>query len=244
MSSDRFLIVVHQKTSTPGRVGQLLEERGYRLDRRCPCIGDDLPEDVRDYAGVAVFGGPMSANDCQRLDGIRYEIDFTKRVLDADIPYLGLCLGGQILCRALGGTVEPHPAKHVEIGFTEVVPTEDAAREGLFDHSTHFYQWHREGFDVPAGAELLAEGTNSFPNQAFRYGDKAYGLQFHPEITIDMIHRWNLGGAHRLSAPGGQPKRAQVKGWELFNAGVRHWTLSLFDRLGLHPVRVLQTAAE
>lgn len=245
MTSDRFLIVVHQKTSTPGRVGELLEERGYRLDRRCPCIGDDLPEDLSDYAGVAVFGGPMSANDCQRLDGIRYEIDFTKRALDADLPYLGLCLGGQILARAIGGRVEPHPEKHVEIGYTEVVPTDIARDEGLFDHATHFYQWHREGFDLPSDAVLLAKGTNSFPNQAFRYGDKAYGLQFHPEITIDMIHRWNMGGGHRLGAPGGQPKRAQVKGWELFNDGVRQWTLALFDRLGLHPVRArMQTAAE
>lgn len=187
----------------------------------------------------------MSANDCQRLDGIRDEIDFTKRVLDADVPYLGLCLGGQILARAIGGTVEPHPDRHVEIGFTEVQPTAVAEDEGLFEHSTHFYQWHREGFDVPAGATLLAEGTNSFPNQAFRYGERAYGLQFHPEITIEMIHRWNMGGGHRLGAPGGQPKRAQVKGWELFNDGVRRWTLALFDRLGLHPVRApLQSAAE
>ena len=244
MSSDRFLIVVHQKTSTPGRVGQLLEERGYRLDRRCPCIGDDLPENLKDYAGIAVFGGPMSANDCQRLDGIRYEIDFTKRALDADVPYLGLCLGGQILARAIGGSVSPHPDSHVEIGYTKVIPTAVAESEGLFEHSTHFYQWHREGFEVPKDAVLLAEGTNSFPNQAFRYGDKAYGLQFHPEITIDMIHRWNMGGGHRLEVPGGQPKRAQVKGWELFHDGVRKWTLSLFDRLGLHPVRALQSAAE
>lgn len=244
MTSDRFLIVVHQKHSTPGRVGELLESRGYQLDRRCPCIGDDLPENLSDYAGVAVFGGPMSANDCQRLDGIRYEIDFTKRVLDADVPYLGLCLGAQILARALGGTVAPHPEKHVEIGYTKVLPTDTAIAEGLFEHADHFFQWHREGFTVPEGATMLATGTNSFPNQAYRYGDKAYGLQFHPEITIDMIHRWNMGGGHRLNVPGGQPKRAHVKGWELFNDGIGRWTLALFDRLGLHPVRELQSAAE
>lgn len=244
MRSDRFLIVVHQKHSTPGRVGELLESRGYRLDRRCPCLGDELPTDLRDYAGVAVFGGPMSANDCQTLDGIKAEIEFTKDVLDADLPYLGLCLGGQILARALGGEVAPHPDQHVEIGYTKVVPTEAAERDGLFDHADHFFQWHREGFTVPDGAELLATGTNSFPNQAYRYGDKAYGLQFHPEITLDMIHRWNMGGGHRMHYPGGQPKRAHLKGWELFNDDIERWTLALFDRLGLYPVRMMDAAAE
>ena len=244
MRSDTVLVVVHQKHSTPGRVGELLEGRGYRLDRRCACLGDDLPDRVEEYAAVVVFGGPMSANDCQRLDGIKIEIEHAKRVLDADVPYLGICLGGQILARALGSSVAPHPDQHVEIGYTEIKPTSAATSDGLFDHSTHFFQWHREGFDLPPGAELLATGTNSFPNQAYRYGDKAYGLQFHPEITLDMIHRWNMGGGHRLNRPGGQPKRAHVKGWELFNDGIERWTLSLFDRLGLHPVNRLQAAAE
>lgn len=228
---NKVLIVVHQKQSTPGHVGTLLERRGYQLDRRCPCLGCELPEDIEEYAGVVVFGGPMSANDDEDLDGIKREIAHVERILKADVPYFGICLGGQILARALGGQVDPHPEKHMEIGYTEVIPTEAAG--DLFRHSRFFYQFHRQGFDVPASAELLATGTNSFPNQAFRYGEKAYGIQFHPEITIDMIHRWNMGGAHRLMAPGAQPKRAQVKGWELFNDGVERWTLDLFDRIGL-----------
>jgi GMP synthase (glutamine-hydrolysing) len=241
MSRDRVLIVVHQRHSTPGRVGQLLEARGYTLDRRCPCIEHPLPDDPRGYAAVVVFGGPMSANDCGTLAGIRHEIDFTKRVLDADVPYLGICLGGQILARALGGTVEPHPEDHVEIGYTRVEPVPEA--ESLFEHSRFFFQWHREGFDVPPGAELLATGTNSFPNQAFRVGDRTYGLQFHPEMTLEMIHRWNMGGGHRLNAPGAQPKRAHVKGYELFDAGIERWTNALFDRMGLHGVPVRHAEA-
>lgn len=239
--SDRVLIIVHQRHSTSGRVGELLENRGYTLDRRCPCIEHPLPEDPREYAAVVVFGGPMSANDCQSLDGIRHEIDFTKRVLDADVPYLGICLGGQILARALGGTVTPHPEQHVEIGYTRVEPT--AVAEPLFEHSRFFFQWHREGFDVPPGVELLATGTNSFPNQAFRAGDRAYGLQFHPEITLAMIHRWNLGGGHRLTMPGAQPKRAHVKGFELFNDGIERWTNALFDRMGIPALTVHRAEA-
>lgn len=242
MTRDRILVVVHQKHSTPGRVGELLEARGYALDRRCPCIEHPLPEDPRDYAAVVVFGGPMSANDCDCLAGIRHEIEFTKRVLDDGVPFLGICLGGQILARALGGGVAPDPGNHVEIGYTRVDPVPGA--EPLFEHSRFFFQWHREGFEVPRGADLLATGSGAFPNQAFRVGDRAYGLQFHPEITLAMIHRWNMGGGHRLHLPGAQPKRAHVKGHELFDPGIERWTEALFDRMGLHrmPARRAEAA--
>lgn len=241
MSTQKVLIVVHQKHSTPGRVGELLEARGYELDRRCPCLEHPLPENPREYAAVVVFGGPMSANDDDCLAGIGSEIEYTKKVLDSGVPYLGICLGAQILSRALGGTVAPHPDDHVEIGYTRVEPTPGA--EDLFEQSRFFFQWHREGFEVPRGGELLATGTGGFPNQAFRVGDRAYGLQFHPEITLEMIHRWNLGGGHRLHMPGAQPKRAHVKGFELFNAGIERWTNALFDRLGLSGVSVMQAEA-
>lgn len=242
MSADKILIVVHQAKSVAGRVGELLEARGYRLDRRVPCLGDELPNDLQDYAGVVVFGGPMSANDDHCVDGIGVEIEHAKRVLDADLPYLGICLGGQILARALGAEVTPHPESHVEVGYTRVVPTEAAG--DLFQHSEFFFQWHREGFEVPKDGVLLATGTNSFDNQAYRVGDKAYGIQFHPEITLEMIHRWNLGGGHRLHLPGAQPKRAHVKGFEMFNNGIERWTNALFDRLGLAPLKELPVAAE
>lgn len=242
MTSDKVLVIVHQKHSTPGRVGELLQARGYILDRCCPCLDHPLPPDPCAYAAVVVFGGPMSANDHGCLAGIGHEIEYTKRVLDCGVPYLGICLGGQILARACGSEVAPHPECHVEIGYTRVEPAPGA--EELFEHSRFFYQWHREGFEVPRGATLLATGTGSFPNQAFRLGDRAYGLQFHPEITLQMIRRWNMGAGHRLHLPGAQPTRAHVKGFELFNAGIERWTNALFDRLGLQgvPARMAEAA--
>ncbi|EDP64987.1 glutamine amidotransferase [alpha proteobacterium BAL199] len=238
---DKVLIVVHQKHSTPGRVGELLEARGYTLDRLCPCLDHPLPPDPSEYAAVVVFGGPMSANDDHCLAGIGREIDYTNRVLDSGVPYLGICLGAQILARALGGSVTPHPQNHVEVGYTRVEPVPGA--EELFEHSRFFYQWHREGFEMPRGATPLATGTGAFPNQAFRVGEKVYGLQFHPEITLAMIHRWNLGGGHRLHLPGAQPKRAHLKGFELFNDGIERWTNALFDRMGLMGVPLSRAEA-
>jgi GMP synthase (glutamine-hydrolysing) len=238
--SDTVLLVVHQKYSVAGHMGTLFEERGYKLERCCPCNGDEMPQSAEHYAAVVMFGGPMSANDCS-LDGIRAELDFIPKILDAGVPFLGLCLGGQMLARVLGGKITGHQAGHIESGFTRIYPTE--AGEEWFKESDIFYQWHREGFEVPDSATLLATG-DIFPNQAFVYGENAIGTQFHPEITRDMIDRWTMHGAHRLGRPGAQPRQAQIKGWELFNERVDRWGRSLLDRFGLRGATRLVEAAD
>jgi len=99
-----------------------------------------------------------------------------------------------MLAKKLGAKVGPHPEGYCEVGYYPVHPTELGER--LCDcWPDHVYQWHREGFDVPAGAELLMEGDAWFPNQAFRYGGMAFALQFHPEVTTAMIHRWTVRAA-------------------------------------------------
>ena len=220
------LLVVHQETSTPGRIGVKLKRRGYRLDVRRPCLGQPLPEDLAGYAGVVVFGGPMSANDCGQLDFIRYEIDWISRPLAQSVPYLGVCLGAQMLARHLGGSVAPHPQGRAEIGYYEVRPTAAGAEFGPWPEQV--YQWHREGFSLPAGAVLLAEGDD-FPNQAMRYGDTAFGLQFHPEVTLAMMHRWTVRAAHRFTLPGAQDRAAHLEGRLIHDDAVDRWLDGFLD---------------
>jgi GMP synthase (glutamine-hydrolysing) len=112
-TSNIVLLIVHQKKSVAGHIGALLAERGYNLERCCPCTGDTLPVNLDSYAAVVVFGGPMSANDCS-IEGIRQELNFIPKVLKAEIPFLGLCLGGQMLARVLGAEVTPHKKGHIE----------------------------------------------------------------------------------------------------------------------------------
>ena len=109
--NNTILMIVHQKTSITGRVGCFLEQRGYTLDVRCPMLGHELPQDLQDYAGAAMFGGPMSAND-DHLPGIRAELDWLPYLLQAEKPFLGLCLGAQMLARCLGAKVGAHPEGH------------------------------------------------------------------------------------------------------------------------------------
>ena len=123
-----ILIVMHQETSTPGRVGHALRQRGYPLDLRRPRFGDPLPETMAGHAGAIYFGGPMSANDTD--DFVRREIDWLAVPLREKKPFLGICLGAQMLAHHLGSRVYQHPDGHAEVGYYPIRPT-DIGRRGL-----------------------------------------------------------------------------------------------------------------
>jgi len=219
-----ILIVVHQAHSTPGRIGERLERRGYRLDVRRPALGDPLPGSLESYAGAVVFGGPMSANDDRPF--IRAEIDFIAQALKEEAPVLGICLGAQMMAKALGAQVSPHHEGTCEIGYYPLAATDQGA--ALLPWPSHVYHWHSEGFELPPGAELLARGE-VFPNQAFRYGESAFGLQFHPEVTREMMCLWTVRGAHNLSKRGAQPGEAHLAGWSRYDAAVCRWLDGFLD---------------
>lgn len=218
------LIVLHQETSSPGRVGAALSLRGHALDVRRPRFGDPLPTTLAGHAGAVIFGGPMSANDDE--DWIRREIDWIGVALAEEKPFLGICLGAQMLARHLGARVAPDPHGEVEIGWYGLEPTR-AGRE-LTNWPSQVYQWHREGFDLPTGARLLATGDR-FPNQAMAVGRRAFGLQFHPELTPAMMNRWTVLGAGRLESPGAQPRHRHVEGQHLHGDRLRLWLGRFLD---------------
>jgi GMP synthase (glutamine-hydrolysing) len=222
MRQQSVLIVLHAENSTPGRVGNALRGLGYRLDVRKPRFGDALPQTMADHAAAIIFGGPMSANDND--DFIRREIDWIAVPLRENKPYLGICLGAQMLAHHLGGKVFRHPEGHAEIGYYPIRPTA-AGLTVVGDWPECVYQWHREGFDVPRGAELLAEG-DTFEVQAIRYG-RSYGLQFHPDVTHAMMHRWTTRGHDRMQMPGAKPRHSHFADRAVYDYSARAW-LSVF----------------
>jgi GMP synthase (glutamine-hydrolysing) len=231
----KILIVVHQATSDPGLVGQVLQEMHCQLEICCPAIGHGLPE-PEDYDGVVVFGGPMSANDGDLLPFIQAELKWIPLVLAANKPYLGVCLGAQLLAKVLGGRVAPHAEGMKEIGYSSIQSVMgQTALSGL----THVYHWHKEGFEIPQGATRLAMGT-VFPNQAFQYG-RAYGVQFHPEITRAMIDRWVAAVPDYLSEPGAQALEEQVRQHLCYGVSVERW-LREFLVQWLEPAEKLSVA--
>ena len=217
----RVLAVVHQETSRTGRVGQLLETWGYEVERCCPNIGHTLPADLSAYAGVVMFGGPMSANDCTTLPGIKAELDWLPKVLETETPFLGICLGAQLMARVLGAKVDTHPEGRAEIGYVEINPVYPDCQ--IFPEKMHVYQWHREGFDLPRDCTLLARGEH-FENQAYCYGNRVYGLQFHPEVTLEMKEIWTVKGAERLKMPGAQPAEQHIELHPVHDPKLGAWT--------------------
>ena len=215
----RVLLVVHQERSDPGRVARVVRSLGYELDIRRPSGGDLLPQSMDEHVGAVVFGGPMSAND--DTDFIRAEIDWISTVVESGKPFLGICLGAQLLTRALGGRVWTHSDGLCEIGYHPIRATEAGAP--LFEDITHMYQWHREGMDLPHGAVCLAS-SDRFENQAYRFGN-AYAMQFHPEVTQKIMRRWVTNARKRWQErPGAQPPEEHFRGRRRHEPEIVRWT--------------------
>lgn len=221
------LLVGHSDARESGRVTPLLRAKGYATEWCCPCRGEALPEHPEGYAGTIVFGGVQSANDAEACVYLRQEIDWIGRFVEGGGRYLGICLGGQLLARALGAAVRRHPEGINEIGYFRVWPTE--AGRGVMPEPLHVYHWHQEGFEVPGSAELLVAGAD-FPNQAFRFGRRAYGLQFHPEVTPGVAARWMDSAADHLVRPGAQDRATQSAGMARFDQAMHRWLDRFLDR--------------
>ncbi len=214
----KILIILHQEHSSPGRVGLELVKRGFALDIRKPRFGDLLPKTMDQHAGAVIFGGPMSANDPDAF--LHKEIDWISIPLAEQKPFLGICLGAQMMVKNLGGKVSGHQEELVEIGYYPLTPTE--AGKSLMTWPKKVYQWHREGFGLPCGADLLATSP-TYANQAIRVGPAAYGIQFHPELTHQMMVRWTTKGAPRMELPGAQQRRDHFAGRFVYDPAVKKW---------------------
>jgi GMP synthase-like glutamine amidotransferase len=148
-----------------------------------------LPE-PEEISALIVMGGSMGANDDQRHPFLRDLKNLIRTVVAARIPYLGVCLGGQLLAAALGAKVVSN--RWEELGTLDVSLTDAGKTDRLFagiPESFSTFQWHHDSFDIPERGVLLASSA-ACPHQAFRVGDSAWGVQFHPEVTEPIIRDW------------------------------------------------------
>ena len=223
----KALIILHQKRSICGDVGIKLKERDYILDIRRPSIGDRLPENLNHHDIVVIFGGPMSVNNDQ--DFIKYEIEWLKIVIESGKPFLGICLGAQMLVKYLGGEVVKNKENFAEVGFYKIFPTEKGRK--IFENQQIFYQWHDEGFDLPNNSVLLATGDR-FVNQAFKYNN-CYAVQFHPEVNFSLHLRWLffvlLTKPKRLMLKGSQNVFYQLLLRIRYNKSISNWLDNFID---------------
>ena len=151
---------------------------------------DPLPAREEPIRGLVVFGGEMNADELERFPYLLRVRQLMQEAVDQGIPTLGICLGAQLLARACGASVTRAPVR--ELGFKPIWPTAAAANDpvlGFLEAGDRFFQWHEDTFGLPAGATLLATGL-AVRHQAYRLGDRAWGIQFHPEVDAAQIDTW------------------------------------------------------
>jgi GMP synthase (glutamine-hydrolysing) len=183
------LAVIHGDKVRAGVFGDVIAARGHRLEEWSLAWDKPLQRPLDAYAGVLVFGGAMHADQDENHPWLRDENFFLQRLLDLHTPVLGICLGAQLLAQAAHAPV--HPSDEVEIGWYPVELTEDAAGDpllGRLPQRFDAFQWHYYTYGVPAGGVELARSDTC--TQAFRLGDSAWGVQFHPEVTLDQVQSW------------------------------------------------------
>ena len=198
----RVLAFRHVPFESLGLIAPMLASRGIHVDYADLYQAGTAMPDAAAYDALIFLGGPMSAND--DLPYLGSEMELIRQAVARRQPILGICLGAQLIARALGATVRQNSAK--EIGWYSLRFTEAAGADRLFHGLSEetVFHWHGETFDLPAGAELLAS-SDLCRNQAFRIGEFTYALQFHLEVTPDIIADWcvqdeNCGDVRELDA--------------------------------------------
>jgi GMP synthase-like glutamine amidotransferase len=182
----RAVAIVHQADAGEGVFAEPLRERGAELEHWRPADGQP-PPDLDGIDAVLTFGGAMNAGD--PLPWLAAENRFLRLALERQTPLLAVCLGAELLAEAAGGGVRR--AQEPEIGWLEVALTEAAAADpvlGALPQSFEAFQWHSFEFTLPPGAVELAR--SGICSQAFRVGEKAWGIQFHAEVTLADAEHW------------------------------------------------------
>jgi GMP synthase (glutamine-hydrolysing) len=209
----RLLVFQHVAHEILGTLNPMLRDHGFRI--RYVNFGRDphAQPNIEGYDGLVVLGGPMNVDQDADHPHLPTEIRLIAEAVERGMPVLGICLGAQLLARALGAQVRPNAEK--EIGWYDLEPTSHGLQDPLFSHfepCEKIFQWHGDTFEIPDGAVPLITAPTCV-NQAFRYGENAYGLQFHLEVDAPLIERWLSVPMHEaeIEAEGGRICPDQIR---------------------------------
>jgi GMP synthase (glutamine-hydrolysing) len=216
----RAMLIVHDSDQKDDHASAFLAAAGFDLTWTCPAQGESITDLADDISALIVYGGKYGIPDAEAYPFLSQEMWLMGKAVERDIPVLGLCLGAQLLAHELGAPVGPHPEGYHEYGYYRLQPTPEGREffgTGLMALQSHYHQ-----FGIPAGAVCLAS-SELFAHQAFRYGDKAFGLQFHPEASRRMLQSWIERRGERNRAPGAHSPARQLSDNHLYDAALGAW---------------------
>ncbi len=226
-----FLVVQNDRNCPAGMLHQVLEAARVPYRTVCAFAGDAIP-DASGLTAAVVLGGEMGAHDTERHPHLARVIAFMREAVGSGLPLLGICLGGQLLAHACGGTVNS-PSRHRERGIHRVDLTAMGAADPLFAGVSNpfvTFQLHNDSFTTPPGATLLASSP-ACPAQAFRLPGRVYGVQFHPEVDRSIVDLWD-----GFFTPRADHLSGFIAAEESFNAASRT-ILANFVSLSLSPAQ-------
>ena len=229
-TATRVLEIRHGDEPPVDRVHGHLVGAGYAVERLRPYAGDAVPRVDDTVAGVVVHGGPFAVYAEDEFPFLVEEHRLIREALDAGVPLLGICQGAQSMSRVLGAEVGPPDHGLHEFGYYEVRPTADGLADGFLPGPLVVCQAHYHQFGIPDGAVRLAE-SDAYPNQAFRWGERAWGLQFHGEVTPELFRRWQDESWARSEAPGAQDRAEQDRLMALHDDAQADWYAGFLARV-------------
>ncbi|MFM7246711.1 MAG: glutamine amidotransferase-related protein [Actinomycetota bacterium] len=234
MAADRVIEIRHGDEPPVDRVHRHLEASGYAVERLRPYAGDAVPHLDETVAGVVVHGGPFAVYAEDEFPFLVDEHRLIREALDAGTPLLGICQGAQSMARVLGAEVGPPDHGLHEFGYYEVRPTAAGLADGFLAGPLVVCQAHYHQFGIPDGAVRLAE-SDAYPNQAFRWGESAWGLQFHAEVTPELFRRWQDESWASEDAPGAQHRAEQDRLMALHDDAQAAWYAGFLARVFAPP---------
>jgi GMP synthase (glutamine-hydrolysing) len=224
----QLVLVRHGDDPPDDRVVSFAVQAGFEPVFMRPFNGDRLGDPGPDVAGSVVYGGPYNVFEEDRHPFLRDEAAWIRACMARGIPLLGICQGAQQIARVLGAHVGPPDSGVHEFGYYPISPT--AEGRDFLPQTLHMVQAHFHTFDIPQGAVRLA-GSPLYPNQAFRHGERTYGVQFHPECTIEGFRRWQATPWAAYGKPGAQTKAEQDRLMAEHDAAQADWFYGFLARL-------------
>ena len=214
MREKSVLFIQHGDTDKPGLFGDVLDAMGVKVTVVRPYDGEAVPTVLNGYSGLCIGGGAQGAYEQDRYPYLAAECDLVRAAVEADRPVLGLCLGAQLMASALGAEVRKGPQR--EIGFYEVTLDPISQYDPVWCGVPQTFvttHWHGDVFEIPAGGMRLASSALT-PNQLFRYGHSLYGLQFHLEMTPELLDEMVEDSRDYLRDAGVDPDFMRQRGRE------------------------------